>query len=115
MARNRTASSALTTSALSTAALTTSALAAGGLLGGFAVARRTKNRQLGGAVLAAVGVACTASWNASSGPKVAGALLGTYLVGFGASHPLAKKIGAWPAVGVAAGATAATSLVLTRG
>nr|WP_296774710.1 hypothetical protein [Rhodococcus sp. (in: high G+C Gram-positive bacteria)] len=94
--------------------LLTSALAAGGLLGGFAVAQKTKNRQLGGAVLAAVGVACTASWNETAGPKVAGALLGTYLVGFGASHPLAKKIGAWPAVSVAAGATAAASLVLTR-
>ncbi len=92
----------------------TSALAAGGLLGGFAVAQKTKNRQLGGAVLAAAAIACTASWNASSGPKVAGALLGTYLVGFGASHPLAKQIGAWPAVSVAAGATAAASLVLTR-
>jgi hypothetical protein len=101
-------------SSFATSPLATSALAAGGLLGGFAVARKSKNRQLGGAVLAAVGVACTASWNASSGPKVAGALLGTYLVGFGASHPLAKKIGAWPAVSVAAGATAAASLVLTR-
>ena len=100
-------------SAFSTSTLATSALAAGGLLGGFAVARQTGNRQLGGAVLAAVGVACTTSWNASSGPKVAGALLGTYLFGFGASHPLAKQIGAWPAVCVAAGATATASVVLT--
>ena len=99
--------------AFSTSTLATSVLAAGGLLGGFAVARQTGNRQLGGAVLAAVGVACTTSWNASSGPKVAGALLGTYLFGFGASHPLAKQIGAWPAVCVAAGATAAASVVLT--
>ncbi|OZF54453.1 hypothetical protein [Rhodococcus sp. 14-2470-1a] len=97
-----------------TSSLATSALAAAGLLGGFAVAQQTKNRQLSGAVLAAVGVASTASWNAAAGPKVAGALLTTYLVGFGASHPLAKKIGAWPAVSVAAGATAAASLVLTR-
>ncbi|OZC48406.1 hypothetical protein CH267_26220 [Rhodococcus sp. 06-621-2] len=97
-----------------TSSLATSALAAAGLLGGFAVAQQTENRQLGGAVLAAVGVASTASWNAAAGPKVAGALLTTYLVGFGASHPLAKKIGAWSAVSVAAGATAAASLVLTR-
>ncbi len=94
--------------------IATSALAAGGLLGGYAVAQKTKNRQLGGAVLAAAGVACTVSWNASSGPKVAGALLSTYLVGFGASHPLAKKIGAWPAVGSVAAATAAASVVLMR-
>ena len=91
----------------------TSALAAGGLLGGFAVARRSHNRQLGGAVLAAVGVACTTQWQKSSGPARAGALLGTYLVAFGASHPLAKKIGAWPAVGTIAAVTAVTSMVVT--
>lgn len=91
----------------------TSALAAGGLLGGFAVARRSHNRQLGGAVLAAVGVVCTTQWQKSSGSARAGALLGTYLVAFGASHPLAKKIGAWPAVGTVAAVTAVTSMVVT--
>ncbi|MDJ0425790.1 hypothetical protein QNA19_07610 [Rhodococcus fascians] len=91
----------------------TSALAAGGLLGGFAVARRSHNRQLGGAVLAAVGVACTTQWQKSSGSARAGALLGTYLMAFGASHPLAKKIGAWPAVGTIAAVTAVTSMVVT--
>jgi hypothetical protein len=91
----------------------TSALAAGGLLGGFAVARRSHNRQLGGAVLAAVGVACTTQWQKSSGSARAGALIGTYLVAFGASHPLAKKIGAWPAVGTIAAVTAVTSMVVT--
>lgn len=91
----------------------TSALAAGGLLGGFAVARRSHNRQLGGAVLAAVGVACTTRWQKSSGSARAGALIGTYLVAFGASHPLAKKIGAWPAVGTVAAVTAVTSMVVT--
>ncbi|MGV8875733.1 MAG: hypothetical protein ACOH2Q_24635 [Rhodococcus sp. (in: high G+C Gram-positive bacteria)] len=94
--------------------IATSALAAGGLLGGFAVARQSHNRQLGGAVLAAVGVACTTQWQKSSGSARAGVLLGTYLVAFGASHPLAKKIGAWPAVGTVAAATAATSLVLSK-
>jgi hypothetical protein len=91
----------------------TSALAAGGLLGGFAVARRSHNRQLGGAVLAAVGVVCTTQWQKSSGSARAGALLGTYLMAFGASHPLAKKIGAWPAVGTIAAVTAVTSMVVT--
>ncbi len=94
--------------------IATSALAAGGLLGGFAVARQSGNRQLGGAVLAAVGVACTAQWQKSSGSARAGTLLGTYLVAFGASHPLAKKIGAWPAVGAVAAATAVASLVVSR-
>ncbi|OZC97437.1 hypothetical protein CH275_25220 [Rhodococcus sp. 06-235-1A] len=94
--------------------IATSALAAGGLLGGFAVARQSHNRQLGGAVLATVGVACTAQWRKTSGSARAGALLGTYLVAFGASHPLAKKIGAWPAVTTVAAATAAASLVLSK-
>lgn len=89
------------------------ATSAGGLLGGFAVARRSHNRQLGGAVLAAVGVVCTTQWQKSSGSARAGALLGTYLVAFGASHPLAKKIGAWPAVGTVAAVTAVTSMVVT--
>ena len=93
--------------------IATSALAAGGLLGGFAVARQSHNRQLGGAVLAAVGVACTAQWQKSSGTARAGVLLGTYLVAFGAAHPLAKKIGAWPAVGAVAAATAAASLIVS--
>jgi hypothetical protein len=64
-------------------------------------------------VLAAVGVACTTQWQKSSGSARAGALLGTYLVAFGASHPLAKKIGAWPAVGTVAAVTAVTSMVVT--
>lgn len=94
--------------------LATSALAAGGLLGGFAVARQSHNRQLGGAVLAAVGVACTIRWQKSSGSARAGALLGTYLVAFGASHPLAKKIGAWPAVTAVSAATAAASMAVSK-
>ena len=94
--------------------LATSALAAGGLLGGFAVARQSHNRQLGGAVLAAVGVACTTRWQKSSGSVRAGALLGTYLVAFGASHPLAKKIGAWPAVATVSAATAAASMAVSK-
>lgn len=94
--------------------IATSALAAGGLLGGFAVARQSHNRQLGGAVLAAAGVACTTQWQKSSGSARAGALLGTYLVAFGASHPLAKKIGAWPAVVTVAAATAAASMAVSK-
>jgi hypothetical protein len=36
-----------------------------------------------------------------------------YLGGFGGSHPLAKKIGAWPAVLTVAGASAASAWVLS--
>jgi len=40
-------------------------------------------------------------------------LTATYLGGFGASHPLAKKIGAWPAVLSVAGVSALASWALS--
>ena len=42
--------------------LTTPLLTTTGLVGGFEVARRTKNRPLGGAVLAVCGVLATCIW-----------------------------------------------------
>ena len=39
------------------------------------------------------------------------ALTAVYLGGFGLSHPLAKRIGAWPAVLSAAGVSAASAHV----
>jgi len=92
-----------------------SALAAGGLVGGFAVAQQTGNRPLGGAVPAAVGAVCTTSWVQGSGPARGAALLATYLGAFGASHPLAKKIGAWPSVGAVAAGTALASQLISKG
>jgi hypothetical protein len=71
---------------------------AGGLIGGFATARYSGRRDLGGVVLAGAGAWCARSWLQSSGPGVMGVLLGTYLGAFGGSHALAKKIGAWPSV-----------------
>lgn len=71
---------------------------AGGLVGGFAAARYTGRRELGGVVLAGAAVWCARSWLRSSGPGVMGVLLGIYLGAFGGSHGLAKKIGAWPSV-----------------
>lgn len=76
----------------------TAPLVAAGLVGGFAAARYSGRRELGGVVLAAVGGVCGRSWLRSSGPGVMGLLLGVYAVAFGSSHPLAKKIGPWPAV-----------------
>jgi hypothetical protein len=76
----------------------TAPVVAAGLVGGFATARYSGRRELGGVVLGAAGVWCARSWLRSSGPGVMGVLLGTYLAGFGASHPLAKKLGAWPSV-----------------
>jgi hypothetical protein len=80
-----------------------------GLIGGFAVARYTGRRELGGVILIAAGSACGRVWLRSSGPGVMGLLLGVYAAAFGGSHALAKKIGAWPSVltvtAIAAGVT----------
>jgi hypothetical protein len=89
-------------------------LVAVGLVGGYATARFTKKRELGGVVLAAAGAAAAKSWTGSVGPAGATALTALYFGAFGGSHPLAKKIGAWPAVGVvtaiATGAAAVADL-----
>jgi hypothetical protein len=86
----------------------TAPLVAAGLVGGFAAARYTGRRELGGAVFAAAGAVCARSWRRTSGPGVMGLLLGVYAAAMGGSHPLAAKIGAWPSVlavtAVAAGA-----------
>lgn len=88
---------------------------AAGLVGGYLVARETGNRPLGGAVLAGAGVIAGRQWARTSGPVGAIVLSAVYLGGFGASHPLAKKVGAWPAViGAAAVSAAASWLVSDR-
>lgn len=87
-----------------------------GLIGGYATARYSGTRPLGGAVLAAAGVAAGSQW-VKRGPAVTAVLSVAYLGAFGASHPLAKKIGAWPSVlavtalatGLTAAATSSTS------
>lgn len=86
----------------------TAAVAAGSLIGGYLVARESGVRPLGGAVLLAGGAWCTREWLRSRGPVVAGSLLVVCVAAFGVSHPLAKKVGAWPSVlGVSACAAAA--------
>ncbi len=67
---------------------------AAGLVGGYAVARYTGVRPLGGAVLAVAGAAACLS-------------------AFGASHPLAKKIGAWPSVAAVTVAASALTAAVT--
>ena len=84
-------------------------VAAGGLVGGYGVARWTKKRQLGGVVLAVAGATAATQWRQRAGGKAAGALTAAYVAAFGASHPLAKKVGAWPAVFGVAGAVALAS------
>ncbi len=91
----------------------TAPIVAGSLVGGYLVARETKVRALGGAVLAAGGALAGREWVRSVGPVGAAALGAVYLGGFGASHPLAKKIGPWPAVLTVAGVSAAAAYVVS--
>ena len=90
----------------------TAPIAAGSLIGGYLVARETGVRPLGGAVLAAGGAYLARRWRRERGPATAGVLLGTYLAGFVGSHPLAKRIGAWPSVLAVAALSAGASHVL---
>jgi hypothetical protein len=83
----------------------TSLLSAGSLVAGYAVAASSGVRPLGGAVLAVGGALCARAWSQQSGTGTAAALLTTYVVAFGASHPLAKQVGAWPSVLTVAAAT----------
>lgn len=93
----------------------TAPIVAAGLVGGYLVARETGIRPLGGAVLAGAGIVAGREWMRASGPVATTALAAVYLGGFGASHPLAKKVGPWPAViGVATVSAAASWLVSDR-
>ncbi len=91
----------------------TAPIVAGSLIGGYLVARETKVRPLGGAVLLAGGALSARQWVRTAGPGGAVALGVIYLGAFGASHPLAKKVGAWPAVLSAAGVSAAAAWVVS--
>ncbi|MFE0459697.1 hypothetical protein ACFW1A_10600 [Kitasatospora sp. NPDC058965] len=92
----------------------TAALAAVGLIGGYGTARLTGRRELGGAVLAAAGAGAAYRWHRRSGAGTAAALTGLYLAAFGGSHPLAKKIGAWPSVLAVTGAVAVAATLAER-
>lgn len=76
----------------------TAPLVATGLIGGWLTARETGIRPLGGVILAAAGAYAARTWNAKVGAAGTAGLVATYLGAFGLSHPLAKKIGAWPSV-----------------
>ncbi|YAL83201.1 hypothetical protein ACMYYO_14955 [Dermacoccaceae bacterium W4C1] len=91
----------------------TAAVTAFGLLGGYLTARESGIRPLGGVVLGAAGLLAGRSWLAKTGPATTAALATTYLGGFGASHPLAKKIGAWPAVLSVTAVSAGASYLLS--
>ena len=93
----------------------TSPVVATGLVGGFAVARYSGRRELGGLFLAACGGWSARQWNRAGGPGLAVGLGLTYAGAFGASHPLAKRIGAWPSVlAVTAAASGAAAALADR-
>lgn len=83
-------------------------IAAASLIGGYAVARFTGKRPLGGLVLAAGGALAGRTWVQVGIPETIG-LSTLYIAAFGLSHPLAKKIGAWPSVFTVAAVTGAVA------
>ncbi|MDO5732036.1 hypothetical protein [Corynebacterium sphenisci] len=83
--------------------VSTAPLVVTGLVGGWLTARETGIRAIGGVPLALLGGYAARTWFTRHGAAGA-ALVGAYLGAFGLSHPLAKRIGPWPAV------IAATSL-----
>jgi len=94
--------------------LTSSLVAALGLVGGFALARSTGRREVGGALFAAAGAWSARQWHRSSGPAAALGLGTLYAAAMGGSHPLAKRIGAWPAVAAVTALTVGASQAVTR-
>jgi hypothetical protein len=91
----------------------TSLVVATGLIAGFAVARSTR-REIGGALWAAAGAWCAREWWRAGGPVAAVAMSAVYAGAMGGSHPLSKRIGAWPSVLCVTGITAVLSEVVTR-
>ena len=102
------------TDAVRRTALAPSAVAALGLVGGFATARSSGRRNLGGLVFALAGAWSAREWARTSGAGVAAGLTAGYVAAMGVSHPLAKRIGAWPSVLAVTAATVVASRVATR-
>ena len=84
-----------------------------GLIGGWVTAKETGIRPLGGVILAAAGVWAGRSWAAKTNVATTAALSALYVGGFGASHPLAKKIGVWPSVLTVTAAAAGAAYALS--
>ena len=81
---------------------------------GFLVARRTGRRDLGGALFAAAGAWCAQDWCRASEPAAAASLAAAYVAVVGGSHPLARRIGAWPSVAVVTAVTVAAAELVNR-
>ncbi|MEO5832285.1 MAG: hypothetical protein ABIR83_02810 [Nakamurella sp.] len=84
-----------------------------GMVGGYAVASNTR-REYGGVILAAAGAMAQVQWKRQLGWPVAAGLGALYTGAFGASHPLAKKLGAWPSVLTMAAGVAGASLLARK-
>lgn len=93
--------------------VSTTAVVSFGLLGGWLIARESGIRPLGGAVLAAAGGWAVRSWLVRTDPLTTAGLAGLYVGAFGASHPLARRIGSWPAVLSVTAAAAGAACVLS--
>lgn len=83
-----------------------------GLAGGFVLAQQTGNRPLGGALFAAVGGYAARTWLRQGAPTAA-ALGLTYAASMGLSHPLAKKVGAWPSIAIVSAVSAGAAYALS--
>jgi len=94
------------------ARIPSSLITAAGLTGGFALARATRKRQLGGLAFGAALVASAPQWRKAAGNAGAAALAGVSIGALAVSHPLAKKIGAWPSVAAVSAVTAAACYVV---
>lgn len=87
----------------------TAAVTAAGLIGGWLTARESGIRPLGGVLLGVAGAWAARTWYARHGLGAAAGLSALYLGAFGLSHPLAKRIGAWPSVLAVTALTAGTA------
>lgn len=84
-----------------------------GLIGGWVTARETGIRPIGGVILGAAGLWAGRSWAKKTNPTITAGLSALYIGAFGASHPLAKKIGSWPAVLAVTAAAAGAAYALS--
>lgn len=78
--------------------VSTAPVTAVGLVGGWLTARETGVRPLGGVLLGAAGIWAGRTWLARDSAGVTAGLSALYVAAFAGSHPLAKRIGAWPSV-----------------
>lgn len=92
--------------------LSTSVAVAAGLAGGFILGRRTKRRAVAGAVFGGVGLLVGTQWFQNRGPVTAAILGSVYVAAMGLSHPLAKRVGAIPAVLLASAAASAAAYMM---